>query len=317
VPDGDDFDIASRITKVLNIKHHRWEWSPSIDCVNNFRKLCIATAGTNDAYTSYPDGMGLFAQVASEFDCALRGDHIFGWGEHVDSLYKSAFQLSINYKDNLKWTLNPAYQESMDIETVFENQEGVSTQLKGEEINLWRNKSYRMSRSPRFIMPMGQLQARHTIIAYPLQTKGLIGRISRTGLSKRDDKLLVREALSLGSPPEIDRIPISSQPTWQGGEPLLNLPGEIIKEMIDIVCAPNILSEVVNEKSVSDRYISYLDRRNSDKVKAKEGIKQLIKKIIPRPVLEIYQQSIGYHRVAHHMVFKRYFAMKVYIDSIS
>jgi hypothetical protein len=52
VPDGDDFDIASRLVKIFGVKHHRWNWNPGPDCVKNFEQLCISTGGTNDAFPS-------------------------------------------------------------------------------------------------------------------------------------------------------------------------------------------------------------------------------------------------------------------------
>src|SRR5690606_15059701 len=214
VPDGDEFDIASRLVKVYEVQHHRWEWAPFSDTHENFSRLCMATGGTNDAFTTYPDGMKVFADIASEFDCVLRGDHSFGYGGHSESLFQSAYDLGINYKDDLNWTLRDPYHDELNIEAVFEEQEQVSPQLSGTAVNEWRHRSRRLTRNPRAHLPIGQLQADHTTIAYPLLTRNIVKRMARTETAKRNNKVIAHEALAMGSPPDIKRIPHSNKHTW-------------------------------------------------------------------------------------------------------
>src|SRR5690606_28985173 len=148
VPDGDDFDIASRLVKIYGVKHHRWEWNPHAEnCVQNFKQLCIATGGMNDAYTSYPDGMSIFGQVASEYDCIMRGDHVFGLGAYNDTVFSSAFVLTLNFTDNLNWVLKQPYRDKVDMKSVFETQEGIKINVTGPAANAWRHVSFRKSRS--------------------------------------------------------------------------------------------------------------------------------------------------------------------------
>jgi hypothetical protein len=321
VLDGDDFDIASRLVKVFGVKHHRWEWKPSVEnCIEHFTQLCIATGGTNDAYTSYPDGMSNFRQVAREFDCIMRGDHVFGLGPFADTVSESAYLLNINFADNLNWALKPTYQNTVDITSVFEEQEGISANGTGPAANAWRHISYRKSRSPRFLLPIGQLQAQHTEVTYPFLTKEIVSRMSRTDSTLRDEKRIAHEALAACSPPDIRRIPLSNQPTWKNTEPLLNLPPEVVDEMIRIVGQANILSEIVDDSVIIDGYKAFLLGQNSRQGQRSfmGNLKQMAKKALPKSILGAYQQKARQHRKAPpHLAFKRHFAMKVFLNSIS
>jgi hypothetical protein len=319
--EGDDFDIASRLVKVLNVKHHRWEWSPSpADCVENFKRLCIASSGTNDAYTSYPDGMKFFTEVASKFDSVMRGDHSFGFGHNATSIDESAFELGIYYKDDLRWTLKDPYQRKLNVEPIFQIEEEVSLQLNQQEPNAWRHKSRRLSKNPRFHLAIGQLQSQHTVVTYPLLSKNMVQRMSRTETSKRNDKLLAREALAVASPPDIKRIPHSSQQTWKNGEPLLSLPKEVIYHMAEILNQQSVLSDLINETIIANRYHPLTDRPPENKVARTSllsSFKQLVKSMIPKNFLHTYQRPLLFPRAEPHMVFKRLFAMKVYLNSIT
>ncbi|MFO7256780.1 MAG: hypothetical protein DIU61_003735 [Bacteroidota bacterium] len=319
VPDGDDFDIASRLVKVFGVKHHRWEWNPSVEnCVENFKKLCVGTGGMNDAFTSYPDGMSIFAQVASGYDCVLRGDQVFGLGEYSDNVSKSAFQVSINFWDNLDRALKPSYQ-GVNMEPVFEEQEEISINTTGSEANGWRHTSYRKSRTPRFLLPVGQLQAQHADVNYPFLTREIVGRTCRTEQRLRDGKLIAFETLAAGSPPEISTIPLSNQPTWQRSEPLLNLPARVINEMMDIVRQPNILSEVVDDAAVINAYNAYVNNPGGrGRASFMGSLKQMLKKALPKSLVSAYQDARRQHfKAPPHFVFKRYFAMKVFLNAIS
>lgn len=321
VPDGDDFDVASRLVKVFGVKHHRWEWNPSVEnCIEKFAKLCIASGGGNDAYTSYPDGMSIFGKVASGFDCALRGDHVFGYGEFAESVYRSAIALSINYWDNMDWVLNPAYQSKVNMESVFEEQEGIRIDAPGPEANAWRHISYRKSRSPRFLLPVGQLQSQYALMAYPFLTKEIVARLSRTEPGLRDGKLIAKQALEVCSPPEISRIPLSNQPTWKNTEPLLNLPSEVTSEMIKIVRQPNVLSEIVDDSAVINAYSGFLSGQSHGKGHRSllSSLKEIVKKTLPKSMIAAYQDATQHgFKTPPQFVFKRYFAMKVFLNSIS
>jgi asparagine synthetase B (glutamine-hydrolysing) len=316
VADGDDYDIASRLVKIYNVKHHRWEWSPSTDCLENFTQLCISTGGTNDAYTTYPDGMQVFSRVASGFDCVLRGDHSFGFGLHSESLFQSAFELGMNYKEDLNWALRAQHQNTINLESVFEFQERVSVQLKGTAVNEWRHRSRRLTRNPRMHLPIGQLQAEHNMVAYPLLTRNIVKRMARTDTTRKNNKLIAHEALSKGSPPDIKRIPHSTRRTWQTGEPLLNLPKDILQEMVEIVSKPGILSDVINEPGVIEKFNGVFESTG----KASRGglgksARQVLKKLLPKRMVHGYQERVSYPKTPSYMVFKRLFAVKVFIDS--
>jgi hypothetical protein len=262
--------------------------------------------------------MDYFANVASEFDCVLRGDHVIGYGPHSDSLYRSARLLNLNYKDDLNWVLTPSYQRRVNIEATFQEQQEVSLQLRGAAVDAWRHKSYRKNRNPRFTLAIAQLQAQTTAVAFPLQTKSLVRRLSRTNVRHRNNKQLAREALAMGSSPEVNQIPISNQPTWRNGEPMLNLPDLVLKEMVEQILEPGLLSSVIEESAIAERYASHVTRIDrKDKVHVESSLKKFIKGFLPKEILEAYQESISHPRVAPHMVFKRYFAIKAYIDSIS
>ncbi|HUM66786.1 MAG TPA: hypothetical protein PLV32_13095, partial [Chitinophagaceae bacterium] len=315
VPDGDDFDVASRLVKIYGVKHHRWEWKPAPDTFDNFSKLCIATGGTNDAYTTYPDGMKVFSEIASEFDCVLRGDHSFGFGGHSESLFQSAFDLCINFKEDLNWALQPKYQNQIDIQAVFEKQEQVSAQLKGSGVDEWRHRSRRLTRNPRAHLPIGQLQAEHTIIAYPLLTRNIVKRMARTVTVKKNDKMIAHEALAIGSPPDIKRIPHSTRHTWQTGEPLLSLPNHALQEMVEVVSKTGILSEIIDEPAVVERCQEMFQSAGKvNRPGLRKNAKQLLKKLLPKRILHSYKEKVACTRTPAHMVFKRLFAVKVFID---
>ena len=319
VSEGDDFDIASRLAKIYNVKHHRWDWSASKDTIENFKQLCIGTGGTVDAFTTYPDGMKIFTKVASEFDSVVRGDHSFGFGSQTDSLFQSAYDLCINFKDGLCWTLQPSYQNRIDIESIFEKQEQVSVQLKGAGVNHWRHRSRRLTRNPRQHLPIGQLQAQFNHVSYPLLTRTIVERMARTEIVKKNNKLIAHEALAIASPPDIKRIPHNSKHTWQSREPLLSLPAERINEMVEVILKPSHLSEIINETAIVEQFRLSLNS-GSQKVIAgniKSSVKKLTKKLIPKSVISNYRKAVSYPKVASHMIFKRLFAMKVYLDSVS
>lgn len=318
VPDGDDFDIASRLARIYGVKHHRWEWAPSAATLDNFFGLCIATGGTNDAYTTYPDGMKVFSEIASGFDCVLRGDHSFGYGGHSESLFESAFDLCMNFKNNLDWGLEPSFQNRIDLEAVFEEQEQVSVQLSGTAVNEWRHRSRRLTRNPRAHLPIGQLQAEHREVAYPLLTRNIVKRMARTRTAWKNNKLIAHEALALGSPPDIKRIPHSSKHTWAAGEPLLNLPASILGEMAKVVDRPGILSDIVNEQAIIERFRSALESLGRSGARGlRKNVKQALKKLLPKGVVRTYQAAGLYPKTPPYMVFKRLFAMKVFIESKS
>src|SRR5690606_11110145 len=128
----------------------------------------------------------------------------------------------------------------------------------GPAANAWRHVSFRKSRSPRFLFPIGQLLAQHTEVTYPLLTREIVKKICRTEPRLRDSKLIAREALALCSPPDIKRIPLSTQPTSKNSEPLLNLPSKVVDEMISIVGREDILSQVVDDSVIIGNYVAFL-----------------------------------------------------------
>jgi hypothetical protein len=314
VPDGDDFDIASRLVKIYGVKHHRWEWSPADDAINNFSSLCMATGGTNDAYTTYPDAMKKFAKVAAGFDCILRGDHSFGFGSRSDSLFQSANGMCMNFKDDLNWALRPEYQGRVDVESVFEEQEQVSRQLKGSGVDPWRHRSRRLTRNPRAHLPIGQLQAQHTMIGYPLLSRSIVSRMARSDVRMRNDKQIAIDALAFASPPDILRIPHSSRHTWAAGEPLLDLPQEVLMEMAQIIRKPGILSEIVDEQGVVEMFWASLSSGKApSRPPLKSVVKSALKKLLPTRINHKYR-DVNWPRTPVHMLFKRLFAAKVFID---
>src|SRR5690606_4420010 len=136
----------------------------------------------------------------------------------------------------------------------------------------------------------------------------------------RDSKLIAREALALCSPPDIKRIPLSNQPTWKNSEPLLNLPSKVVDEMISIVGREDILSQVVDDSVIIGNYVAFLKARNSTQGRPDlmSNLKQFMKKVLPKPMVAAYQEASRHHlKTPPYMLFKRYFAMKVFIDSIS
>lgn len=318
VPDGDDFDIASRLVKIYGVKHHRWEWTPASDTLDNFARLCMSTGGTNDAYTTYPDGMKVFADISSEFDCVLRGDHSFGYGAHSESLFQSAFDLCMNFKEDLNWGLQPEFQNKLNLDTVFETHEQVSAQLSGAAVNEWRHRSRRLTRNPRAHLPIGQMQAEHATIAYPLLTRNIVKRMARTETAKRNNKLIAHEALAVGSPPDIKRIPHSNKHTWATGEPLLNLPTSVLEEMIEVVGQCGMLSNIVNEPTVIEKFrLAFETSGKHGSQGLKQHVKQALKKLFPKRMLQSYQERVSYPKTPPYMIFKRLFAVKVFIENRS
>jgi hypothetical protein len=100
----------------------------------------------------------------------------------------------------------------------------------------------------------------------------------------------------------------------------LNLPEEVLKEMIRIVEHPNGLSRIVNEQAIAEGFRTFLAgrERSNGKKGLKANLKQLAKRIIPEQALASFRKSAKLQRkVSPQMVFKRYFAMKIYLDSIS
>lgn len=320
VPNGADFDIAAQLVKVFGVKHYRWQWDAStVDSLKNFEKLCLATGGTNDAYTSYPDGMSYFAQVASGFDCIIRGDHVFGMGAYSDTLPRSAWQLSMKVADNMDWTLRPEFHHRVNFASIFEKQEGISTAATGDVANRWRHLSYRKSRSPRFILPVAQLQAQFTQVTYPFLNKEIVSKVSRSDSSWRDNKRIAREAVVVCSPPEIRRIPFATAATWQGSEPLLSVSSDNLKKMIEIAVSPGILSDIVDVSAIVESYQAFLSGgRGPAKKGLWDNMKKMIKGALPARILAMYEdKAVRNIKPPPYMTFKRFYAMKVYLDHIS
>lgn len=317
VPDGDDFDIASRLVKIYGVKHHRWEWKPTADTLENFIQLSISTGGTNDAYTTYPDGMKVFASIASEFDCVLRGDHSFGFGGHSESLFQSAYDLGINYKEDLNWLLRPEYQNRLNVEAVFAEQEQVDPLLKGTAVNEWRHRSRRLTRNPRAHLPIGQIQAEHAMVAYPLLTRNIVKRMARSATWQKNNKQIAHDALAVASPPDIRRIPHSSRHTWQTGEPLLNLTPEILQQMMDFVQRPGVLGELIDEALVAARFAPCINSTGKPiQPSLQKSAKKVIKRLLPKRLLTTYRDRSSFPRTPAHMAFKRLFAIKAFVEAI-
>src|SRR5690606_21526053 len=210
----------------------------------------------------------------------------FGYGGHSETLIQGAYDLCIHYKDEQNWTLQDSYQSKLNIEAVFEEQEQVSAQLSGTAVNEWRHRSRRLTRNPRAHLPIGQLQAEHNNIAYPLLTRNIVKRMARTETARRNEKLIAHEALAIASPPDIKRIPHSTRHTWQTGEPLLNLPKDSLREMVEVVRKPGILSEMIDEAAVIDRCTAVFD--SAGKVARpglKKSAKKMLKKLLPKRVV--------------------------------
>jgi hypothetical protein len=199
---------------------------------------------------------------------------------------------------------------------VFEFQEQVSAQLKGAAVNEWRHRSRRLTRNPRAHLPIGQLQAEHNMIAYPLLTRNIVKRMARTDTARKNNKLIAHEALSKGSPPDIKRIPHSTRRTWQTGEPLLNLPKDILREMVEVVSKPGILSDMINESAAIERFSPVFESAGKvSRPSLAKSAKQVLKKLLPKRMVHSYKDRVSYPKTPAHMVFKRLFAVKVFIDS--
>lgn len=317
---GDDFDVAARLSKVFGVKHHRWEWRPQPEtCISNFIRHCVATGGTNDAFTSYPDGMDAFGAIASQFDCILRGDHVFGYGPCSHSIYDTALIMGMNVEEGLDWARAPKLQDGFDPKAAFEKYEDLALRHTGSDANEWKHKLFRITRSPQYLMPIGRLLGQHVPVVQPLLTRRMIQRMSRTDTAFRDTKQLAVRALESSSPEQVRNVPFASRSTWKGGEPLLNLPDEVIQEMIRIVKTSNPLSSIVDDMAVTERFTQYIASMGSlDRVSMKQRAKQFVKKFLPKAMLGSYKKTTTKPRnVPSHMVFKRYFAMKAFISRIS
>src|SRR5690606_39176382 len=209
----------------------------------------------------------------------------FGYGGHSETLIQGAYDLCIHYKDEQNWTLQDSYQSKLNIEAVFEEQEQVSAQLSGTAVNEWRHRSRRLTRNPRAHLPIGQLQADHTTIAYPLLTRNIVKRMARSETVKRNNKLIAHEALAIGSPPDIKRIPHSNKHTWATGEPLLNLPTNILEEMVAVVSQRGMLSDIINEPVIIEQFRLFLETTGkSGAYGLKKSVKQILKKLLPKRV---------------------------------
>src|SRR5690606_9927317 len=240
----------------------------------------------------------------------------FGYGGHSETLIQGAYDLCIHYKDEQNWTLQDSYQNKLNIEAVFEEQEQVSAQLSGTAVNEWRHRSRRLTRNPRAHLPIGQLQADHTTIAYPLLTRNIVKRMAKTETPKRNNKLIAHEALAIGSPPDIKRIPHSNKHTWATGEPLLNLPKNILEQMVEVVSDYGVLSEIIKEQAVIEKFSPVFETAGkSGGPGLKKNVKQALKKLLPKHMLHKYQERVSYPKTTPYMVFKRLFAMKVFIEN--
>lgn len=220
----------------------------------------------------------------------------------------------MNLKDDLNWALRPEYQGRVDVESVFEEQEQVSRQLKGSGVDPWRHRSRRLTRNPRAHLPIGQLQAQHTMIGYPLLSRSIVSRMARSDVRMRNDKQIAIDALAFASPPDILRIPHSSRHTWAAGEPLLDLPQEVLMEMAQIIRKPGILSEIVDEQGVVEMFWASLSSGKApSRPPLKSVVKSALKKLLPTRIIHKYR-DVNWPRTPVHMLFKRLFAAKVFID---
>lgn len=315
---GDDFDIACQLARIMDIKHHRWEWTPT-NCIENFKKLIVASGGMSDAYTSYPDGMDFFSQISSSFDCVIRGDENFGCRHTSLSILESTDLLNMRIKDKLSWVVKPNVTFCKNVESLLQNLAYCDTTANGLGANAWKNRFYLKTRLPRFIMPVARWEAQHTAVTYPYLTRAFIIRMSQTGPNERDNKRIIREALAKCSPASIQAIPHSTSPTWNFGEPLLNLPDEIISEMKDILLVPSKIDEIIDANIVTHRFVSTLKPSSENSISHEKfvfRVKSLLKKITPQSALKMFKPaSVSHLTVREYFIFKRLFAIKVYLTS--
>src|SRR5690606_9547236 len=128
-------------------------------------------------------------------------------------------------------------------------------------------------------------------------------------------KLIAHEALAIGCPPDIKKIPHSNKHTWRTGEPLLNLPKHILREMVEFVSKPGILSDILNESAVIDKFIPVIETLGKENRHGlRRGAKQILRKLLPKGIVHRYVERVSYPKTPAHMVFKRLFAVKVFID---
>jgi len=317
-PSGDDFDIAGQLARIMGVKHHRWEWTTT-NCIENFKQLIVASGGMNDAFTSYPAGMDFFAQVSSGFDCVVRGDQTFGC-RPIHSILQTTALLDIHINDQLTWAVRPNFSSPENIESLLVNWAECDPTATGPNAGAWKNQFYRKTRIPRYVMPVAQWQAQRAVITYPYLTRSFITRMTQTEFRKRGNKRIAREALMKCSPASIRAIPHSTSPTWRFGEPLLNLPDKTIRDMIDILLVPSQIDEIVDATIVVHQFKSILRSLSESPTKNKEMIRWVktpLKKIIPRSILKMFRRlNTTQSTVSEYLVFKRLFAIKVYLASL-
>jgi hypothetical protein len=89
--------------------------------------------------------------------------------------------------------------------------------------------------------------------------------------------------------------------------------------MIEIALTPGILSDIVDASAIVEGYRNFMKgKREPAKRGMKSNLKRMIRGILPARILAMYEdKALRNVLPPPYMTFKRFYAMKVYLDGIS
>ena len=319
--EGSDFIIAAKICEVLEAKHISWEWKGD-RFLDDTKKLIISSGGMNDAYTTYPDGMDSWSDIASGYDCTLRGDESFGWGPTSYSLHHALHLLNINSRDDLERISldNNKLFKNLEIFKLIPDVEMGSIPIRGIPCDIWKNRFYWHTRIPRYVMPIARWQTSASKMEFPYLEKNFLCRMESTHAKNRNDKKIIREALKQISrkKTELAAIPISYSDLFSPSEPFLNLSKQTIEGVIDTIRLPSKLNQLMDKNKAIElfrssigkdnnysrqRYVHYSYYFNSLPVWVRNMSKLICN------MLNVYPKTI----VRPEIILKRIYALQVYL----
>lgn len=302
---GDDFDIAKRVAQALGVRHHYWKHNTD-NCLANFHKLILSSGGMNSTFTSYPDAMKGFAEIAQHFDCVLRGDQNFGWMATSTNIPQAAETLNIKLSDTLEWICKQDQEFPEQIKDIFENFSGCDLSEEGLTADFWKQRFRRTTTLPRFILPIAQQQAQYKTIAFPFLTRRFLAKITQTDHQYRDDKKIARQALQDCSPENVLEIPFQTGPIGDLGEPLLIFSEKILYEMGKTLITLSSTHSLIDSKYIVDDF-----RKSISTCDVQEWIS---KRILPKNKEKNYLRPS--HKVGIHLIFKRLYAIKIFLSAL-
>lgn len=164
-----DAGVAREISSIWNTKHQEFNVQLSRDFEKTFQKFLISGEGRNDHINSFMDGLAMWETIQNQgFKTVYRGDEAFGWlpvATPLDVVTSVGLTRLSDFKN-----IPVQVSSSLPVQEIPE----YLNQLRGEELEDWRDRLYQEFRMPFIISPLQDLPLNYVNIRNPLLANELI-----------------------------------------------------------------------------------------------------------------------------------------------